>query len=734
MPLAPLLLAALCAPPALPQFAALTAAPPTVLFDRADDGALWALGTNYKMRFAADGVTYFPLFGERAQQHTPLSFDVAAPITAPIALDGNRVSLTRGGLVEVYDLAPDHVEQSFVLAARPAGGDFSLRVKVATDLPAARGANGLRFDAGDLGHVEYGDATIVDAAGRTIARRSEWDGSGVRFALPASFLAGARFPVTIDPLISTFNVDGSSLACAHPGVAYDREFDFFLVAYERAATGTDHDIIERRYSTLGLFLDEVAVDITTKESREPAVAAGPTSFQVVWTDRNNAGTGDDIRARNRDSSTTTQRTAYTVSATNLDEHAPDVGGVIDGATNAFLVTWQVDDLGDSDVFARTCSGTAVGSAVVNLTSAKNSTQETRPRVSPSIKSSGDAWLVVWESGPNASGNDQVECVGISTAGAVVGAITTVSNVPGNQTLSADVAGAEAFDPGGGQTGPRDFAVVWEEVSAANGDSEIMGRGMRLQSGAITPRGAPIDLSAGELKAASTAADQRSPAIDFDGVRWVYSYLENDDVFCCTCRIDATATFFEKHVSIVTTPAVEHDVALAAGSHEFAGRHILAWTTDGSPTGVDGSLFSSLAPGGVTLIDNGCGGANEPVLGILPPDSPVGPTVAIVGQQLVFGVAQLHAPILVIGAAANIPLCPNQGGCVLGASPQLVLPFSPSPFPLIGFGVPGDPALIGFAASLQIIDVIPAASASPKCGPPKYSVEFRTSDTLSVVFQ
>ncbi len=735
MSLAFLLFAALAAPPstaaANSPAADLAPAPPSVLFDDGEDGAIWALGTNYKMHFDAHGATYFPLFGERATRHTPLSFDVAAPITAPIARDGNRVSIVRGGLVEVYDLAPDHVEQSFVLAARPMGGDFSLRLNIATDLPVARGAGGLRFDAGDLGRVEYGDATIVDATGRSISQRSEWDGGGVRFTLPKSFLSTARFPVVIDPLLTTFNVDASALACTAPSVAFEAEFDMFLVVFERAANAVDRDIISRRYAANAVFQDEVAIDITTKDTREPSVAASFGRFFTVWTDRNNPGTGDDIRGRGRDPSNTTQNAAYDVAATNVDEHAPDIGGTNAGGTNAFLVVWQLDNLGNSDIAGRTCSSSAVGSAITNYTAAKTTTLEVAPHVSPAVGTSSDPWFVVWSSGPNAAGTGDIDFLAVNSSGAALGAITSASGITTEDDRAPDIAGNEA-GIAGGPPGPRDFVVVWERISAS-GDSNIFGRGIRQSGGVISLLGPAIDLSAGEL-VNSTAADQHDPAVDFDGVRYIYSYIENDDVFACACHVDSNALFFEKHVAMTATATVEKDANLAAGRFAAAGNHLIAWQTVSSPTNIDAAIYSSRGPGGITVIDNGCGGGGfEPLFIALGPGDTLGPSQAVVGQQLVFGVLATHAPILVIGPAANIPLCPNQGGCTLRASPQILLPFTPS-FPFIGLPVPSDPALIGFAVSMQLIDVLPAASAGPKCGPPKYNGEFRTSDTMSIVFQ
>src|SRR5262249_46073220 len=152
-----------------------------------------------------------------------------------------RVTFDRGSVVEAYDLAPDSIEQSFVIPGLPGAGELVLRIAVEGDLSAAETAQGLEF-GGERGAIGYGRATVVDARGRRSAPPTTLAAGGIEIRVPADFLARAAFPVTVDPVISTFATDASAGNDLNADVAYDATTDRFVTVYERAFSAIDHDV------------------------------------------------------------------------------------------------------------------------------------------------------------------------------------------------------------------------------------------------------------------------------------------------------------------------------------------------------------------------------------------------------------------------------------------------------------------------------------------------------------
>ena len=116
------------------------------------------------------------------------------------------------GVIEVYDVGCGGVEQSFVLHSEPAAkGDLVIRGRVTTPLTAEpqRRHGPLVFrDAKGEAVVEYGVAFVFDASGRRLDLETAWDGTHIELRVPASWLANASYPVTVDPLTSAKKIVG----------------------------------------------------------------------------------------------------------------------------------------------------------------------------------------------------------------------------------------------------------------------------------------------------------------------------------------------------------------------------------------------------------------------------------------------------------------------------------------------------------------------------------------------
>src|SRR5690606_34091117 len=153
--------------------------------------------------------------------------------------------------------------------------------------------------------------------------------------------AAARYPLVIDPVILAVPVDGDGEDDEDPDVAFSTTSNTYLVVYEEVVASNDRDVIARRFDDDGTFLEEVAVDISSADTIDPAVAATSGQFLVVWNELGGLLTDNTIRARSRAASGTQQGAPFDVSTGARDEAHPDVGGSSSlSSPTPFLVVWD----------------------------------------------------------------------------------------------------------------------------------------------------------------------------------------------------------------------------------------------------------------------------------------------------------------------------------------------------------------------------------------------------------
>src|SRR5687768_12557974 len=184
---------------------------------------LWAAGSSYKVSFH-DGATFVPVLGTAYPHNLPLAWRTQSVRVGELELvthvprltwRDTRAEYDLGGVAEAYDVRRDGLEQTFVLRERPpAAGDLVVRGAITTALHAvavAAAHQALTFldDAG-LPIVTYGAATAVDARGVRQPMTTSFADGEVVLRLDAAWLAGATFPVVVDPLLGTASpVSGS---------------------------------------------------------------------------------------------------------------------------------------------------------------------------------------------------------------------------------------------------------------------------------------------------------------------------------------------------------------------------------------------------------------------------------------------------------------------------------------------------------------------------------------------
>lgn len=116
----------------------------------------------------------------------------------------NRLSYLRPAIEESYVNGPAGLEQGFVLEHAPRGAGAAANLTLALALAGSsrasitRGGTSVSFGSA-RGSLTYGDLQARDASGRSLPSWLTLDGKTLALHVR---LAGARFPVTIDPLLS----------------------------------------------------------------------------------------------------------------------------------------------------------------------------------------------------------------------------------------------------------------------------------------------------------------------------------------------------------------------------------------------------------------------------------------------------------------------------------------------------------------------------------------------------
>ncbi|HKB15057.1 MAG TPA: hypothetical protein VKF62_03280, partial [Planctomycetota bacterium] len=248
------------APEVVRRAVAAAATEEAVYVDRPGDGNVWAQGSGYKARFGPGGTTlYLPLssptprlapFGLAFVSSSLGSVRLDVPGTAEPSSEGLRVEYDRGGVREVYDLRVRELEQTLVVDSAPLeAGDLVVRMAVSGELSfAGSGPDGLRFETADgKSGVFVGHAVAIDAAGAQREALTAFDSGEIEIRVPAGSLAGAPFPLAIDPLLTPFGVDTTVDYTDNADIAYDVTNDVWCVVYE-LVTGGQGDIYSRLVS------------------------------------------------------------------------------------------------------------------------------------------------------------------------------------------------------------------------------------------------------------------------------------------------------------------------------------------------------------------------------------------------------------------------------------------------------------------------------------------------------
>lgn len=409
-----------------------------VLHDEAGDGQLLARGATWKAAFGRGGVTFVPrLPGAPCSRPFSLHFvalrvggcEVQVARDAAARRTGDRVVFDRGGVREIYDLATDHVEQSFVVDTL-LPGDVELELDVATDLVEDANEPGLQFRC-PFGGVTYSEAFVVRGAERT-AIATTFTGRSLRLRVPAELRGDG--PLVIDPVLGTQTSSalGDNL---RPDVAFDATNQRYLLVWENEFTLTDHDIISEIFDVTGQPIANTvrAIEIGLSDAKHPAVAAldDADRFLVVFDLADpQHGNRRMIYGRTREATgALTAGTYIPISNPALpgDNTHPDVGA--DSGTGAgdhdWLVVWNNQPAAnDGDVMGRLIMASGQARTPVLPIESAGAIVHDSVQVS---RSNGNGivdhpqWLVVYLT--HLAGNvSEVACHAVLPDGTVTGAV------------------------------------------------------------------------------------------------------------------------------------------------------------------------------------------------------------------------------------------------------------------------------------------------------------------------
>lgn len=389
---------------------------------------VWGAGRGFKASFGAGTVTVHP-YGEESQpwQWTIESIggrtiDGVARNAAHTRFDADRFETVHTcGVIEAYDLRDDGVEQSFVFPARPEGlqGDLTVvgRVDSAVLPVAAVGVRGeLAFARADGAGVRYGRAFAVDAGGSRLDLVTTWDGSHITLTVPASFVANARYPLVIDPVIGPYRVHwdpSGNHTVSSIDLVRDDDQDQIYVALTQLATGHEHDLLlyscDDDFRNPRLVFADITASWSTRDANVATVGGARkcvTAFTRIFSTTEHA-----LRWHTRAVTDGVMSTSYGYlsTASTIHDWLPDVGGSRTFTTGDHaLVVWQRDVSGaqfqntaGSRVMYALLDVTGTGQGVLGapreLRSVGLGYDQEHPRATPMAEGgSASGWPVVWQ--------------------------------------------------------------------------------------------------------------------------------------------------------------------------------------------------------------------------------------------------------------------------------------------------------------------------------------------------
>ncbi len=622
-----------------------------VLFDTTESGTVVAAARSYKMLFDHGRASFVPFLGSRARTEHAVEFSLAGVQVGGLSLElkarpdavriGDVVEFDHGALRVRHELRRAEVEQTFRFDSLPVRDTIRIDLAVQTDLSVDDSPHALLFRSSD-GGMDYGTATAIDATGRELRLAREWHDGRLSLIVPASFVADAKLPLVVDPLLTAASsVTGiMSTTLRESDVVFDEATQSYMVAVELVYSATDSDVYTYEMDADGQPIpgSVSAVDSTTVSWQNPRIANNVLAHRNLVVAQVSTGNVSPfvIRGRTRVPGTTSvgpQTTIEDQSNATGDKIHPDVGGDPHlAAPTYFTVVWErVYTSSDHDIHAVQVTNadtpTRVSPSTILI---DNSAQyEQDPQISnsagaPMPDATYQHFMVVWKRA-TATGSEirarTIRWEGLLGTNFVVSAGDVLQDLPSVSTVTVP-----------GEYSGHLYLVAWEQgyLTDSGDTNDIMVR-LCDQSGAVVSPTYNLQI----LESAGSAIDwnQFRPRVASDGCRFVVAYGENYqnlgdlDVRVTTLHaIPAGAGQYtlarsEGRVAPAYTSNVETMHALCAdfeSSGAVSGgpvarsiRYGIAWHDAGSGSGneIRFRLYAGMSnTGGFVVVPTACGSA------------------------------------------------------------------------------------------------------------------------------
>ena len=582
-------------------------------------GGYWVRTRRLKTHFEADAVTTYPTFGPASPRNWPVRLSLESATLAGEALelnrggapamagDGGRVEIDRGALTEAWNLHADQIEQTFVFDELPgAGGDLVVRVAVETDLAASEVGGEIVFEHPDLGGVTYGAAVVLDAAGRRSAIERSFDGEAITLTVPASFLAGATLPVTIDPPLTAF---GNSFGTADDltvDVCYAGNPGVYYVTWEDYTSATDSDVYISSFTSGGTQGVTRLLDGSTEWWGTPSIGyLGGHDRLLIASSVSPNGPGNfpsQIRGFIYDPvAESFTELDFPISSSGTEKQDPVVGGTNADLTsnNHFLVAWSRILAPDRwSIEYRVIDFDASGVTGITVVDDTTGRRNRQPAVSASHGDAdlfGDYWTLAWNENSASSffGFGKIKARRVVFSGNTIlgGGNFTVNN----STRCANPSVSSRFDEAYGASTDRPSLVAYSIHDFSNGL-----RGDIVVNAVTAGASGPSNLVT-IMEDFDDDLNQITPAIASDGRAFILAYSEifygnptgsDLDVYMCSGTIaeDGSSVrigLSERHENLAFTASPERSpsiVMLQDGNNQLTSDDgLVGWLREISAT-------------------------------------------------------------------------------------------------------------------------------------------------------
>jgi hypothetical protein len=553
--------------------------------DQPGDGSVWAHGQAYKAQFSSQGFTYIPFLGSDAPQNYPLNLRVSSVTSGSqkVAFDasvapiqqGDSVSFARTSFSEQYDLSAANVEQSFTFQSLPTNGDLVVRMDVMSDLAGRVSSDGLEF-ANELGSVRYGQAVVVDAAGHRTPAVTTFDGRGLSIRVDSATVSDATFPLTIDPVVSTFTLNSTTQNDFSPDTAYDNPTGTWLTVYEEVFSTTDHDAYAQVSNGAGVVVNSGYVDFTGDYWARPKVANNNAAHKWLVVAGVGIPTGGARIVRGRTvSNAFVMGAQVTLSdATQSGEKFnPDVGGdQFATPPSWFMVVWErAFSATDHDIHGCTLSDTNVISATI-LIDNSSATLDSLPSISKSDQAA--TWSVAWQRDFSPTDRD------------IYGARINFDGTISSASFNIDFTGFD--DTNVSVSSPLSNASTWVVACQRN-----VGTNTDIQAFLINGTTVSSGLDVSTADGSDATQNQVEPSVDSDGAAFAVTFSESyngsaTDYDIYIDQLTSALTVGEAHTNLAFSSNPEHrpEIGSTQGSGGLANHFMVVWDEAFSTTDTD----------------------------------------------------------------------------------------------------------------------------------------------------